>query len=147
MDITPKLINYKAAADFLIHRLKHTTYSNKMSAITKAFRIEYYNLSKLILKNRRQVIPCYSGVNSVQISPDGDVWTCCTKAKPLGNLKESSYNLRKIWRGALIRAERQSIRNKECFCPLANAAYTNMIMDIKTVRRVMSKSSVRELSL
>jgi len=137
-DISPKPISYKAAVDFLIHRIKHTK-SKGTNRITQAFRIEYYELVKKILRDKTQVIPCYAGIASVQISPDGEVWSCCIKAKSMGNLRENGYNFKKIFYNAKFEKERKSIKAKECYCPLANAAYTNMLMDIPTLFRVAKR--------
>ena len=138
-DVTPNLISYKAAADFLIHRLKHTHINKFVNKVTQAFRIEYYNLVKTILRDNKRIIPCYSGVASIQISPDGDVWSCCIKAASLGNLRKNSYDFRKIWNSKEMKRERKSIKSKVCYCPLANAAYTNMLLDFKTSRRVLAR--------
>ncbi|MDD4223016.1 MAG: radical SAM protein [Candidatus Cloacimonetes bacterium] len=140
--ITPSLVAYKSAIDFLIHRIKNEKYKG-MNKITMAFRIEYYNLVKRILRDERQVLPCYSGVASTQISPDGDVWACCIKAKSLGNLRQNQFNFRQIWFNHEAELERRSIHKRQCWCPLANAAYTNMLMDIPTLLRVFWRSMVK----
>jgi MoaA/NifB/PqqE/SkfB family radical SAM enzyme len=140
--ITPSLVEYKSAIDFLIHRIKNDKFKG-MSKITMAFRIEYYNLVKQILRDQTQVLPCYSGVASVQISPDGDLWSCCIKAKPLGNLRTNNYRFRQIWSGPEAELERRSIHKKECWCPLANASYTNMLMDVPTLFRVFYRSFIK----
>ena len=137
-DISPKPVLYKAAVDFLIHRIKHTKFKGT-NKITQAFRIEYYELVKKILRDKTQVIPCYAGIASVQIAPDGDVWSCCIKAKSMGNLRDNNYDFKKIWKNKEFFRERNSIKNKECYCPLANAAYTNMLMDIPTLFRVAKR--------
>jgi MoaA/NifB/PqqE/SkfB family radical SAM enzyme len=132
--ITPNLLAYQSAVDFLIHRIKQQKF-NGMNKITQAFRIEYYQMVKRILYLKKQVIPCYSGIASVHISPDGDVWSCCIKAKRMGNLREQSF--KKIWWNKEFAAERKSIAKKECYCPLANASYTNMLMHFPTLFRVL----------
>lgn len=141
-NITPDIISYRSAIDYLIHRIKNGKFSG-MNKITQAFRIEYYNLVKQILRDRKQVIPCYSGIASTQISPDGEVWICCIKAQSLGNLREHDYNFRKIWFNKITNKERLSVKNKECYCPLANASYTNMLMDIPTLIRVFYRSFIK----
>ncbi len=141
-NITPSLVSYKSAIDFLIHRIKNTKFS-QVSRITQAFRIEYYNLVKAILRDKTQVIPCYSGLASAQISPDGEIWSCCIKAKSLGNLRDENYNFRKIWFSSSLKKERESVKNKECYCPLANASYTNMLLDIPTLFRVFYRSFMK----
>ena len=143
LDITPSLINYKSAVDYLTHRIKQSKPKNKMNRITQAFRIEYYDLVKRILKDDEQVLPCYAGFASAQISPEGDVWSCCIKAQSMGNLKSNNYNFKKVWKNAQFKKERKSIKNKECYCPLANAAYTNMLMNIPTLYRVYKRSYVK----
>ncbi|MCL2062931.1 MAG: 4Fe-4S cluster-binding domain-containing protein [Candidatus Cloacimonetes bacterium] len=143
VDITPELLNYKAAVDYLTHRIKHTDIEKRMNRITQAFRIEYYKLAKAILRFKTQIIPCYSGVVSCQIAPDGDVWACCIKAKSLGNLRKNKYNLKKILRNIKFKKERKYIKDKQCYCPLANASYTNMLLDFKTLFRVFYRSFVK----
>lgn len=142
MDITPSLISYKSAIDYLIHRIKNDHFEG-MNKITMAFRIEYYNLVKRIMRDQTQVIPCYSGVASVQISPEGDVWSCCIKAKAMGRLRRNEYNFQKIWYSTEAELERRSIHKKECWCPLANASYTNMLIDVPTLMRVFYRSFIK----
>lgn len=142
LDITPGKVAYKSAIDYLIHRIKNEKYKG-MSKITMAFRIEYYNLVKAIMRDEKQVIPCYSGLASCQISPDGEVWSCCVKAKSLGNLRENGYKFSKVWYSAKARKDRKSIHHKECWCPLANASYTNMLMNIPTLMRVSYRSFIK----
>jgi MoaA/NifB/PqqE/SkfB family radical SAM enzyme len=141
-NITPTLLQYKSAIDFLIHRIKHDKYKG-LSKITQAFRIEYYNLVKEILRDKKQVINCYSGISSVQISPDGDIWSCCIKADSKGNLRKANYDFRKLWFSPEMKKERNSIKNKECWCPLANASYTNMLLDFKTLVRVFYRVFIK----
>jgi MoaA/NifB/PqqE/SkfB family radical SAM enzyme len=141
-DITPSVLAYKSAIDYLIHRIKNDHFKG-MNKITMAFRIEYYNLVKRIMRDKKQIIPCYSGVASAQISPEGDVWSCCIKANPLGNLRKSNYNFKKIWFAHEAELERISIHQKECWCPLANASYTNMLMDFPTLLRVFYRSFIK----
>ena len=137
-DISPKPVAYKSAVDFLIHRIKHSKFAG-MNKITQAFRIEYYEMVKKILRDKTQIIPCYAGIASVQISPDGHVWPCCIKANSMGNLRDTDYNFKTIWKNQNFKKDRLSVKKKECHCPLANAAYTNMLMDIPTLFRVSIK--------
>ena len=34
-----------------------------------------------------------------------------------------------VWHGPAADAFRASVRNRECACPLANASYTNLLLD------------------
>jgi MoaA/NifB/PqqE/SkfB family radical SAM enzyme len=133
--IAPTPDAYARAVDFLIARIREQRYSG-ISRVTQSFRIRYYELVKRYLTSGRQPIPCYSGVASAQIAPDGDVWFCCIKADPIGNLRDVGYDFRKIWFTQKAVAERKKIRAGQCSCPLANAAYTNMLMHVPTVASV-----------
>jgi len=134
-EITPSLSAYAGAVDFLIARIKEQDYSG-ISRVTQSFRIRYYELVKRYLAAGRQPIPCYSGVASAQIAPDGGVWFCCIKADPMGNLREVGYDFRRIWFNEKAARERAKVKAGECACPLANAAYTNMLMHVPTVAGV-----------
>jgi MoaA/NifB/PqqE/SkfB family radical SAM enzyme len=136
--ITPDAASYAKAVDYLIERIKEADYSG-ISQVTQAFRIRYYELVKRYMRSGRQEIPCYAGVASAQIAPDGDVWFCCVKAEPVGNLREADYDFATVWFGEKAREERRRVRNGECACPLANAGYTNMLMHVRTVEGVATE--------
>jgi MoaA/NifB/PqqE/SkfB family radical SAM enzyme len=133
-DITPELGEYDAAVDFLTRTLKKDRF-NRVGRVTRALRLEYYALVKRILKEKRQVIPCYAGFASAQIAPDGDVWMCCVKAEPIGNLREAGYDFSKIWFSERANMTRRSIKRGDCYCPLANASYTSMLHHLPTLSR------------
>jgi MoaA/NifB/PqqE/SkfB family radical SAM enzyme len=107
-----------------------------LGGVAWAFRRRYYRLVQRWLRERRQVIPCYAGWASAQISPDGDVWFCCVRAIPVGNLREAGYDFRRVWWGERAQALREEVRAGRCDCPLANAAYTNMLCHCPTLFRV-----------
>jgi MoaA/NifB/PqqE/SkfB family radical SAM enzyme len=133
--ISPEYSDYARAVDFLANELK-SDHFNRVGKITRAFRMKYYEITKKILREHRQVIPCYAGFASAQIAPDGEVWMCCVKAKSIGNLRDVGYDFSKVWFSTKAEELRTSIKKKECFCPLANAAYTNMLHDMKTMTRI-----------
>ena len=137
-DIAPPIEKYEKAVNFLLAQIEKEKWQ-KVSKITQAFRKEYYRLVLKTLKEKRQIISCYAGLASAQIAPNGDVWTCCIKAEPLGNLKRVGWDFKKIWFFEKADKARKAIKNKECFCPLANASYTNMLMDFETLVRVGRK--------
>ncbi|MBP6473418.1 MAG: SPASM domain-containing protein, partial [Chloroflexi bacterium] len=138
LPITPSPEEYAAAIDKLITYVNSKRYKG-VSRITEAFRVEYYKLVKRILDEQDQVIGCYAGWASAQIYADGTVWPCCVRADDLGNLREHNYDFKDIWFGEKIKDVRRSIAAKECHCPLANASYTNMLMDVSTATRVGMK--------
>jgi len=142
-DITPRVMDYSQAIDFLLHKIRNTPFKG-MNKITQTFRIEYYKMVKKILKEQRRVLPCYAGILSAQLVPNGDVWPCCIKAFVVGNVKDYGYNFKKLWKkSALLKKERNAIRKEKCYCPMANASYTNMLMSnrilFKAVLRLLKK--------
>ena len=134
--IVPDSLAYRSAIDFLLHRIKNKNYTG-INKLTQALRIEYYSLVKKILRNNSRVINCYAGIASCQIAPNGDVWFCCMKAKVVDNLKKSNYNFKSIWFSNRARDMRREIKKQKCFCPMANASYTNMLLSSKTMMKVI----------
>ncbi|MBN2565150.1 MAG: radical SAM protein, partial [Candidatus Eisenbacteria bacterium] len=65
-----------------------------------------------------------------------EVWFCCIKAESMGNVRDVDYDFGRIWFGAKATKARESVRAGACACPLANAAYTNMLMHTPTVTGV-----------
>ena len=133
--ITPSYEKYKNAIDFLIGEIKKNNLSG-VAKIARSFRLEYYELVKKYLLEKDQVIPCFAGITSCQISPDGDVWPCCIRADSMGNLRENGYNFKEIWNSKAAHKIRKSIKNRECACPLANASYTNLLVSPRSLIKV-----------
>lgn len=133
-DITPLARDYAAVADSLSQHA-HATPARGFARVTQSFRARYYQLAKKNLLEHRQTIPCYAGWASGHIAPNGDVWTCCIRAEPVGNLRETGYDLRPIWneRAGTLKALRRSISAGECACPMANASYANMLLHPPTL--------------
>lgn len=140
--ITPSPDEYAHAAAFLIEQLRRRPVQG-FARVTRAFRMQYYQLAARILREQRQVIPCYAGWSSVHIAPDGDVWTCCTRAEPVGNLREAGFDFDAVWFGERADALRRSIRAGECACPMANVSYTNMLLHPPTLLRVATSMFAR----
>jgi hypothetical protein len=58
------------------------------------------------------------------------------KAESIGNLREAAYNFKRLWFSKRADELRREIKKTKCHCPLANAGYTNMLHDPKTLVRV-----------
>jgi MoaA/NifB/PqqE/SkfB family radical SAM enzyme len=133
--ITPDPDAYAPIADFLSEQAKARP-AKGIAKFTQAFRAHYYQLARRVLYERTQVIACYAGWASAHIAPNGDIWSCCIRAEPVGNLRETGYALAPIWYGERMAALRKSIYDKECACPMANASYANMLLHPPTVAKV-----------
>lgn len=138
LPITPSPEAYAKAIDRLIAFVEAKQFKG-MAKLTEAFRVEYYKLVKRILGEQDQVIDCFAGWASAQIYADGTVWPCCVRADDLGNLRNHAYDFGSIWFGERMTEVRRSIAARECHCPLANAAYTNMLHDLPTLARVSAR--------
>ena len=135
-DISPEPIDYARAVDFLAGEMRKKRSKNPIARLVESLRLEYYDLVKQIITTKQQVIPCYAGWASAQISPDGHVWGCCVRAESVGCLRDAGYDFKRIWFSEKAEQFRTSVRNKECACPLANASYTNILMDPMSLVRV-----------
>jgi MoaA/NifB/PqqE/SkfB family radical SAM enzyme len=146
-EITPEPDAYAPIADFLSKQaraaparrrlsLRGVARFTRVTAFGQAFRAQYYQLAKRVLAERTQVIPCYAGWASAHIAPNGDIWSCCVRAEPVGNLRQTGYDLAPIWFGERMAKLRRSIYAKECACPMANASYANMLLHPPTMARV-----------
>jgi MoaA/NifB/PqqE/SkfB family radical SAM enzyme len=138
LGITPPVEKYSVAIETLLATMKEQRLTG-VPRITQAFRKQYYELVKRTLREQRQVIPCMAGVASAQIAPNGDVWTCCIRAESMGNLRDHNYDFPTVWRSARGNELRRSIKARECHCPLANAAYTNMLTHVPTLTKVAAE--------
>ena len=133
--ITPDPDAYAPIADFLSAQARQRPVKG-IAKFTQAFRAQYYQLAKRVLYERTQVIACYAGWASMHIAPNGDIWSCCIRAEPVGSLRQTNYDLAPIWFGEEMAKLRRSIFDKECACPMANASYANMLLHPPTVAKV-----------
>jgi MoaA/NifB/PqqE/SkfB family radical SAM enzyme len=135
MGITPPYEKYKPVIERLQEDIR-AEHAQGVARITQAFRDRYYDTVKRTLVEKRQIIPCMAGIASAQIAPNGDVWTCCIRAESVGNLREHNYDFTAAWTTAKANEMRRSIKAGECYCPLANASYTNMLCHVPTMTSV-----------
>jgi FtsZ-binding cell division protein ZapB len=138
LEVFPEEKEYAEAIDFLLEKMENKP-AYGLSKITRALRINYYKMTKEVLKKKTQIVPCYAGVASGQISAEGEVWSCCVRGESMGNLRDKNYDFRKIWFSKKAEKLRKSIKNKECHCPLASASYTSMLMHPKTLIKIAYK--------
>lgn len=139
--ITPDPETYSRVAAELSRKVARRK-AKGFARITSAFRAEYYQLAAKALRDGKQALPCYAGVASGHVAPDGDVWACCVRAEPIGNVRAVEYDFGRVWRGYLADKMRRSIAAGECACPMANAFYTTMLMDPKTLAKVAVRAAL-----
>jgi MoaA/NifB/PqqE/SkfB family radical SAM enzyme len=135
-DITPDPADFRRAIDHLRVAIQARRSTHAVARLVESLRLEYYELAARILEEKRQVIDCYAGWASAQLAPDGHVWGCCVRAESVGNVRDHGYDFRVVWRGPQADAFRSSVRAHACACPLANASYTNLLLDVPSLARV-----------
>jgi MoaA/NifB/PqqE/SkfB family radical SAM enzyme len=96
-------------------------------SLTMFFRKRYYRLAEHMLEQQEQAIPCYAALASAQIMSSGEVWPCCRMRTLMGNLRESDYNFRAVWKSSQARQVREDIKRSRCWCTSVNANYTNIL--------------------
>jgi hypothetical protein len=57
---------------------------------------------------------------------------------PMGNLRDADYDFNKIWHSKRATEVREHIKNtKGYFCPIANISYTNILLNMKYMLKVL----------
>ena len=135
LDIAPTAKEYELAIDFVMNMISRRNFTG-LGRIIQSFRLEYYEHVKSLVFGKPARWPCYAGFASGQIMPDGEVWECCIKGNSMGNLQQVGYDFRRLWFSDQAEQVRQKIKGRNCQCPLANAAYTNMLLQPTTLGRV-----------
>jgi len=138
--ITPSAETYER----LIQRFKHKILSNirgkaLLTRTTEAVRMVYYDLAVQILKQRRQVTPCYGGISNIHMNYNGEIWPCCVLGgeQALGRVREWDYDIQALLRSAQARAARRYIADKNCACPLANQWLNNVLLTPRHMLKVI----------
>ena len=140
--ITPDPDQYETAINFFVGQIKNNMEQKVLfQRITHAFRLAYYGLAIDIMRENRQVIPCYAGISNAHMTPYGDVWACCTLGydKPMGNLREHGYDFKVLWDSPKAHEVRRYIQEGRCACPMANQAYSNILMHPTSLARVIGE--------
>jgi MoaA/NifB/PqqE/SkfB family radical SAM enzyme len=135
-DIAPDTADFRRAVDHLRSVIRARRSGHPVARLVESLRLEYYELAARILEEKTQVIDCYAGWASAHLAPDGHVWGCCVRAESLGNVRDHGYDFRSVWDGPQADAFRASVRAHACACPLANASYTNLLLDAPSLARV-----------
>ncbi len=128
--ITPDSHSYEELMEIFKISIRENMKKMKiLPRITTAMRLIYYDLTVRILNEKKQVIPCSAGLLNVHINSDGSIWPCAVLAyrKKMGILDDET-DFMDIWHSKKSTEIRKSIRRGECACPLANQAYSNILI-------------------
>ncbi len=86
------------------------------SDLINAMKIIRQDVIGKIVKENKSVLPCYAGALSAVILSHGDVYPCELLDKKIGNLRESNYDFKKIWKSREAGEIRKFIKDTKCFC-------------------------------
>jgi MoaA/NifB/PqqE/SkfB family radical SAM enzyme len=137
--ITPTGEQYEKLMKSFKQKIRNNIKSKRrLARITESFRLVYYDLVSEILKEKRQVIPCYGGISNVHLNYNGDLWPCCVLGykKPMGNLRKAGYDFHRIYNSKQANEVRKYIRDERCYCPLANQTYSNILCNLPSLLKV-----------
>lgn len=137
--ITPTGDQYEELMQSFKRKIRENINSKRrLAKITESFRLVYYDIVSDILRENRQMIPCYAGISNVHLNYNGELWPCCVLGykKPMGNLRHVDYNFQRIFHSEQANEVRRYIRDGKCWCPLANQAYSNILCNLPSLFKV-----------
>jgi len=138
-EITPSHEVYeKLMINFKDKIKKNLINKRSLTKITESMRLIYYELAVKILREKRQVLPCYAGISNIHLNYDGDVWPCCVLGyrHSMGNIRGYDFDYDVLYDSPNSKAVRRYIKDKNCYCPLANQAYSNMLMSVSYLMKI-----------
>jgi len=140
-DITPSAEEYRDAMRVFTKKIYENINGKRaFTKMTESFRLVYYDLTYEILKRKTQVIPCYGGISNVHLNYNGELWPCCVLGydHPLGNFRDHDYSFDRVMATGQARKVLKYIKDKKCHCPLANQWYSNILINFRSMSRVVS---------
>jgi MoaA/NifB/PqqE/SkfB family radical SAM enzyme len=110
-----------------------------LTRTTEAVRVVYYDVAVRILRERRQVTPCYGGISNIHMNYNGEIWPCCVLGgdQSLGHVRDWDYDVRALLRSAQARKARKYIAAGNCACPLANQWLNNVLLTPRHMLKVL----------
>jgi MoaA/NifB/PqqE/SkfB family radical SAM enzyme len=140
--ITPDAATYQRLIKDFARKIETNIKSKQsLARTTEALRVVYYDIAGRILEKKTQIIPCYAGVSNAHINYDGGVWPCCVLGydRQMGNLRDCGYDFSHLWHSDRAREIRKFIKDKRCACPLANQAYSNILLHFPSLVKAAVK--------
>lgn len=135
-DIAPADTAFARAADAVLE-VDGEQARGLVARAALAIRGEYYRRVSRFLAGDDGAMPvCHAGFLSCQIGSGGEVWSCCVLSRRLGHLRETDLDFRRVWFSEEAESFRDWMRSTRCACPLANAAYTNLMVEPAAVGRI-----------
>jgi MoaA/NifB/PqqE/SkfB family radical SAM enzyme len=124
----------------VIPYLKEALGNRKDGRLRRALRLTYYDSTETWCQHQnRQPVPCMASISSCHITETGKLVSCCARWVQdglMGDLREYEYDFRKAWFSPQADRVRASIKNQECACPLASAAYSSLLCSPRSLLKI-----------
>ena len=124
--------------DTLFNKIKELNDNSEYPFWSKYQQL-YLKYSIEITKNKKRFLKCYAGNVDAVIYPNGDI-SLCEMIKPFGNLKETDFNLYKIWNSEKANNMRDKI--KSCVCTHGCNMSTNITLDKDSILKVYNNEKI-----
>ncbi|MEK8022639.1 MAG: radical SAM protein [Candidatus Hydrogenedentota bacterium] len=144
--ITPPADVYEALTEnFKRKILENVSGKALLTRTTEAVRLVYYDVAVRILKERRQVTPCYAGHSNIHMNYNGEIWPCCVLGsdQALGNVREWDFDVFRLLGSDRALASKRYIAEGRCACPLANQWLNNVLLTPRHMMKVLFTLFVR----
>ena len=139
-DITPGNEVYEKLMKNFKEKVESNLKNKKsLARTTESMRLVYYDLVVKILRGKKQVIPCYAGISNIHLNYDGSIWPCCVLgyAHSMGNIRNYDFDYDTLYNSQKAKEVREYIKEGNCHCPLANQGYSNMIISLPYLMKVL----------
>jgi MoaA/NifB/PqqE/SkfB family radical SAM enzyme len=100
-----------------------------LKRIKNAFRTVYYKAVRQYLVSGNHTIRCFAGFASCLVDANLEVFACGVKKTGMGELKDYNYNFKMLWNSTKAKTIRKQIKQNNCFCPMSNVMYTNLLLN------------------
>lgn len=134
----PSLEFYETNKDLIKKAMKEKSYYSfsLSSLLLKAAKVYYHDLACEILKQGKQLIPCFAGRLSAVIDCKGNVYPC-ELYKKIGNLHDENFNFKELWFSESASKIRAEIKNKGCYCAHSCFQFVNILFNPKLYPKLL----------
>ncbi len=113
-----------AAYEKVMRMLEQDNLQGTIPGHSNFFLSDFNLASKMIMrevvsntaKTQSFQLPCFAGILNCVLWYNGDVYPCEMLDRKMGSLRESDYDLRKVWNSVPAQQIRNFIKESRCFC-------------------------------
>jgi MoaA/NifB/PqqE/SkfB family radical SAM enzyme len=131
LNVTPAAKDYDAATKEIVKYVKKDMRrKRKLSKITQALRIVYYERTARSMNEARRMVPCFAGRSNCHLNPWGDIWICNVQAfkHSMGNVKDFDFDFKKLWKSDEAERQRKWVDAEYCHCPLVGQGFLDTVL-------------------